>query len=348
MCDVSKVAGWSGVVGKDLGLGVVRSATLLIALAGALVAPRALAQTSDSDRATARALAEEGNKALAAKDYALAEDRFRRADALIRAPSLMVDHAKALVGLGRFAEAYATYDVARKEKLAPGAPAAFRRAVTEAERGVKELEPKIAWVTIRVSGPSEPLVKLGEREVPLSALGTAVPADVGSRTIQVSAEGYVSKEAPLSLVAGQRAEVELELERVQVEPPPPPPPPTVKHVVHQPPPQEAKSNTLAYVALGVGGAGLAIGAVTGVLFLSEHSELSAVCHDGQCPPSAHDDLSRYHFYSYTSAISLAVGLVGAGTGVALLLTRTKDTEQQNSAHVAPYVSLGSVGVEGAF
>ena len=347
-CNVSNAAAWRGrVAGEDLCAAARWLAALSIAVTGALVTPRVLAQTSESDRATARALAEEGNKALAAKDYALAEDRFRRADALIRAPSLMVDHARALVGLGRFAEAYATYDAARKEKLAPGAPAAFRRAVTEAERGVKELEPKIAWVTIRVSGPSEPLVKLGEREVPLSALGTAVPADVGSRTIQVSAEGYVSKEAPLSLVPGQRAEVELELEPVRVEPPPAPPPPTVKHVVQKPPPQESRSNTLAYVALGVGGAGLAIGAVTGVLFLSEHSELTAVCTNG-CPPSAHDDLSRYHFYSYTSAISLCVGLVGAGTGVALLLTKPKDTEQQKAAHVTPYVSVGSVGVEGTF
>jgi hypothetical protein len=356
MADASKAegprqrAGRLRFAGIESRLSAKWSTGMLLALTTFVCAPDASGQATDSDRATARALAEEGNKALAAKDFALAEDRFRRADALIRAPSLMVDHARALVGLGRFAEAYARYDAARKEKLAPGAPAAFRRAVAEAERGVKELEPKIAWVTIRVSGPSEPVVKLGEREIPPSALGTALPADVGSRTIEVSAEGYVTKEAPLSLVAGQRAEVELELEQVQVQAPPPPPPPAIKHVVHRPAPQavESKPNTLAYVAFGVGGAGLAIGAVTGVLFLSERSKLTSACPNGKCPPSARDDLGRFHFYSYTSGVSLLVGLAGAGAGVALLLSKPKSEEPQKAAHVTPYVSLGSVGVEGAF
>ncbi|MGC4094022.1 MAG: hypothetical protein QM756_40155 [Polyangiaceae bacterium] len=325
---------------------------LLLLAASALHAPLAVAQVSEADRATARALAEEGNKALAAKNYALAEDRFRRASSLVHAPSLMVDHARSLVGLTRFAEAYAVYDAARKEKLAPGAPPAFRRAVVDAERAIKELTPKVAWLVIRVTGPSEPLVKIGEREIQPSALGTEIPADVGSGTVQVSADGYVSKEAPLALVAGQHAEVELELSPVPVEAAPPPPAPVVKHVVRRqaPPPVESKPNTLAYVAFGVGGVGLAVGAVTGVLFLSERSKLSAACPGGQCPPNTvHDDIGKYYLYSYTSGISLLVGLAGAGTGVALLLSKPKDDEAApKAARVTPYVSVGSVGVQGSF
>ncbi len=324
---------------------------LLLAVALSSAAPLAHAETSEADRATARALAEEGHKALAAKDYALAEDRFRRADALIRAPSLMVDHARALVGLGRLAEAYESFDAARKEKLAPGAPAAFKRAVVEAERAIKDIAPKLAWVTLRVNGASEPLIKIGEREVPASALGAPLPVDVGSQTIQVSAEGYVSKEATVSLTAGQKTEVELSLEPVPVAPPPPPPAPVVKHVVHRqaPPPPESKPSPLTYVAFGVGGAGLALGAVTGILCLSERSKLSSSCPDGQCEPGTHhDDISRYHFYSYTSAISILVGVAGAGTGVALLLTKPKHEAPRASAHVNPYVGVGSVGVEGSF
>lgn len=323
-------------------------------LFGALVcsvAPGAHADVSEADRATARALAEEGHKALAAKDYALAEDRFRRADALIRAPSLMVDHARALVGLRRFAEAYESFDAARKEKLAPGAPAAFRRAVVEAERAIKEIAPKIAWVTLRVDGPSEPQIKIGEREVPASALGAPLPVDVGDQIIQVSAEGYVSKEAPLSLVAGQKADLSFSLEPVPVAPPPPPPAPIIKRVVHRAPPPapESKPSTLTYVAFGVGGVGLAVGAVTGILCLGERSKLSSDCPDGKCESGTHgDDIARYHLYSYTSAISLLVGVAGAGTGVALLLTKPKQDQPRATAHVAPFVGLGSVGVEGSF
>ncbi|MFZ5893709.1 MAG: hypothetical protein ACOY0T_21790 [Myxococcota bacterium] len=336
-----------------VGCSSVAARVLFVAAIGLRAAP-ALAQVSEADRATARALAEEGHKALAAKDYALAEDRFRRADALVRAPSLMVDRARALVGLGRLAEAYETYDAARKERLAPGAPAAFKRAVNDAERAIKELEPKIAWVTIRVNGPSEPVVKIGEREIPPASLGAPLPVDVGPRTLSVSGEGYVTKEESLSLVAGQRKEVELELAPVEVEAPAPTPPPIVKHVVRRqaPAPVDSKPNTLAYVAFGVGGAGLALGAVTGVLFLSERSKLTSACPDGKCPASAHDDLGRYYLYSYTSGISLLVGLAGAGTGVVLLLSKPKQNDQApaqaKAAHVSPYVSFGSVGVEGSF
>jgi hypothetical protein len=314
-------------------------------------APARAAESSDADRATARALAEEGNKALNAKNYALAEDRFRRADALVHAPSLVVDHARALVGLGRLAEAYARYDSARSEPLAPGAPAAFRRAVAEAERAVVELAPKIAWLKISVTGPADPLVRLGERELSAAALSAPVPADVGEVVVKVEADGYVSKEASVTLVAKQKAELSVELEPVPVAPEVVAPPPQ-KHIVHRvaaAPPPPRRNDTLTYVAFGVGGVGLALGAVTGVLFLSEHSKLKSACPTlTSCPSSVHDDLKRYYLYSYTSSISLAVGLAGAGAGVALLLMKPKEAEAPKAAHLTPYVSLGAVGVEGSF
>ncbi|HEY8945131.1 MAG TPA: hypothetical protein VIM73_12760, partial [Polyangiaceae bacterium] len=51
----------------------------------------ALAEPSAEDRATARALAGEGYQALQQKDYSTAADRFSRADALVHAPTLMID-----------------------------------------------------------------------------------------------------------------------------------------------------------------------------------------------------------------------------------------------------------------
>ena len=59
----------------------------------------AWAEPSEADRATARALALEGHNALKNKDFASAADRFGRADALVHAPTLVVDWARALQGL---------------------------------------------------------------------------------------------------------------------------------------------------------------------------------------------------------------------------------------------------------
>lgn len=322
----------------------VAVATLLCLQAGP-----AWAEPSAADRTTARALAEEGYKALSAKDYALAEDRFRRADALVHAPSLVVDHARALVGLGRLADAYERYDSARREELPPRPPAAWKRAVADAQKEIKGVEAKIGWVTITVKGPVEANVKIDEREVPVMALGSPFPTDPGERTIRATAEGYLPAEVALSLSAGQKKEASLELlpkppEVVAVAPPPPkkvkPPPP---------PPQETKVNPITYVAFGVGGAGLAVGAVTGILFLSEKSKLDSTCPaKDACPPGT--DTGPFYTYSYVSGISLVVGLAGAGTGIALLLTQPKqsDKEAQETAEMVPYVGIGQVGVRGKF
>src|ERR1043165_8586206 len=78
----------------------------------------ALAQTNEPSEATreqARGLAAQGYDALQRKDYAVAEDLFRRADALVHAPTIVVDHARALVGLGRFVEAHERYELVMRE-----------------------------------------------------------------------------------------------------------------------------------------------------------------------------------------------------------------------------------------
>ena len=78
---------------------------------GAMLASRmAWAEPSAADRATARPLAQQGHEALENEDYAVAADRFSRAEALVHAPTLLRDLARAQVGLGRFVEAHENYN----------------------------------------------------------------------------------------------------------------------------------------------------------------------------------------------------------------------------------------------
>src|SRR5687767_11813905 len=93
----------SGSAWSRVGVRRAVAALVFATLSGVAVAH---AEPTESDRATARALAEEGNRALQIKNYDLAEDRFRRAEALVHAPSLVVDWARALVGIGRLGAAY--------------------------------------------------------------------------------------------------------------------------------------------------------------------------------------------------------------------------------------------------
>ena len=78
-----------------------------LALSLSLLAPAAHAQSA-ADRATARELGNDGQSALDKKDYATAEDRFRRAEALFHAPTLLLGYARAEVGLGKVVNASGT------------------------------------------------------------------------------------------------------------------------------------------------------------------------------------------------------------------------------------------------
>src|SRR3954447_24828622 len=95
---------------------------LSIAIALPLVITRAHADVPDADRATARELAEQGKEALDRRDFAVAEDRFRRADALIHAPTLLLGLARAEAGLGKFLAAQESYERILREGAAAGSP----------------------------------------------------------------------------------------------------------------------------------------------------------------------------------------------------------------------------------
>src|SRR3954471_17958179 len=115
--------------------------------AGLLWVGTSWADPSAADRATARSLAGEGYQALQDKDFATASDRFSRADALVHAPTLMIDWARSLVGLGKLVEAQERYEQIVREGVDPKAPKSWRRALTDANAELAQLKPRLAWIT---------------------------------------------------------------------------------------------------------------------------------------------------------------------------------------------------------
>src|SRR6186713_2811967 len=106
------------------------------------------AEPSAADRATARSLAGEGYQALQDKDYATASDRFGRADSLVHAPTLMIDWARSLAGLGKLVEAQERYEQIIREGVDAKAPRSWQRALADAGTELAALKPRLAWVTI--------------------------------------------------------------------------------------------------------------------------------------------------------------------------------------------------------
>jgi hypothetical protein len=322
-----------------------------VLLAGAAHA----ADPSEADRATARNLAREGYDALQKKDYERAEDRFRRADALVHAPTIVVDHARALTGLGRFVEACERYNLVIREGVPANAPWPWKQAVADATKELAAVEPRRAWLKVTVKGASRPQVLIDTDEVPGASLGVPRATDPGQRRVRVSANGYRPSEQLVELSEGEKREIVVELEAlpiedVTLEEDAPEPPPTQTIVVTR------RDDTLMYVAFGVGGAGIIAGSVTGVLALSARADLLKRCPELKCSPTTDSeqqrdtsDRSNYRQLGMISGLSYGVGLAAAAAGTVLFLTRKPETAAQTgSLNVVPYVGLSEIGAAGTF
>jgi hypothetical protein len=343
-----------------------RSLTALVFTA--LLAPTvALADTSDADRATARTLAGEGQEALEKKDFTTAADRFARADSIIHAPTLELGLARAQVGLGKLVAAQETYNRIGREGVAAGSPPTWAVAVETARKEGEALAPRVPQVVITVKGSSSVKVTIDDAPIPSAALGVKRPADPGKHLIRAVAEGFAPAEASVVLREGAKETVTLELKAPTAAKPPvptvvtppgptPPPKPTGAAVVPPPPPpvvpagpeapRGSTQKTLGFVALGVGGAGLVLGAVTGGLAIGKHGDLATSCKNG-CPTDKLDELSSYHTLGTLSTVGFIVGGAGAVAGTILLLTlpAKKPAEEPR---VTPVLGLGYLGAKGTF
>jgi hypothetical protein len=358
----------------------LRTASLTFAVSLAIVAPTFSARTalaqSDDDRATARALGMEGQQALDAKDYGRAEDRFRRADKLVHAPTLELGLARALAAGGKFVEAQETYNRIVREGLPPGAPEVFKKALDDARKEVDSVSPKVGGVTITVKASAggdvaDPKVVLDEHPINSASLGVRRAIDPGSHVLRVAADGYKAAEVHFTVQAGGAIDEPVTLDKDTGAPAPvttPAPTPVTPTPAATPGPASTtapdqtatapKHSILPWVAFGIGGAGLVAGAITGLIAVGDHSKLQSNCTNGTCGPSQQDNLNSYHTMGTISTIGFVVAGVGAAAGVILLVTQPKG-ENPSAApaasgpaaqglHVVPVIGLGSVGAVGTF
>lgn len=324
----------------------------------ALAAPAA-AEPTAADRATARALAREGFEALKSDDFVTAEDRFRRADALVHAPTLVVDHARALVGLGRLVEAHERYSLVLREGVTPNAAWPWKRAYADAQKEIEVIKQRLAWLTIEVIGPTaatEPQVSIDGKPIPAAAVGVRRATDPGERTIKAGAPGFYAKEETVVLGEGAEQNVRFELEAmppeaIAAETPAGEQPVQTEHERTGPARAEpAADDTLGYVALGVGGAGLVAWGVSGVFFLKERSTLTDNCTNDKCEKAQQQHNDRYETLGWISGTSFVVGVAGLATGMSLLLLNEPETDRARAprVRVSPYFAGNSAGVTGQF
>jgi hypothetical protein len=344
-----------------------RTTLALVSLTALLhVSSSALAE-GEADRGQARELGQQAIAAADSGDWAKSEDLFRRAAELYPAPTLLLGLARARSHLGKFVEAWEDYHRIVVEGLPANPTPAARQALDDATKEMASVEGKRARVAITVKGPDRPTVLLDGAPLSVAALGANRPVNPGTHKVHAEAAGYKSADATFTVTEGGSATQTLEMERDTSTSPQssatqpsspsdatPPTPAAGTTAAASTPPAPSSGGTMktiGLVGIGVGGAGIIVGAITGAIAMGKRGSISS----STCATSAgcsQSDLTSYqsslndfHTMGTVSTVSFIAGAVLAGGGVVLFLTAPKgqSAEGSGAAWIAPYVGPDGAG-----
>ena len=208
---------------------------------------------------------------------------------------------------------------------------------------------KVATVVLTVDGPTNPQVTIDGQVVPTAALGLKRPVDPGSHQVKVSADGYIATEATFQVGEGGATEAKLKMDKAPGGAVAGPAPGPTEPGPDTGPKNGGGSKTPALIAFGVGGAGLLVGAITGIIAIGKHGDLKDKCNsDGNCPNNLQSDVDSYKSMGTISTIGFIVAGVGGATGVVLLLTASpKESATAGSSRYATVPSPAVKKSEGA-
>jgi hypothetical protein len=339
---------------------------LAATLATGLVSQTAVAQQQPQAEnvAAARSLGLQGIKMADAGDCKGAIEKLSRAESLYHAPSILGRLGECQVQVGQVVLGTENLNRVVREQLAPNAPKAFKDAQERAKGVLNTALPKIARLTVKVDpADANTQVLVAGTPIPSALLGVERPTDPGTHEVVISAPGYLEQRTTVTLAEGGTQELAIKLEKdpnaVAEQPPAPPPAPIAPAPLPAPAADTGpkKNNTLAYVALGVGGAGMIVGGITGFLALGKKSDLE--CQGNKCPLSQKDTLDSAKTMATVSTVGFAVGFVGIGAGVVLLLTggggssnasleAPKVARHRGGVQVGPWFGAEQAGLQGTF
>jgi len=342
----------------SLGLSWKRGRTdrllLAAACAGFALSFSAASRADDSaeNTAAARALGVQGVELADAGKCPEAIEKLQRAEALHHAPTILDRLGECQVQVGQIVEGTENLNAVVREQLPATAPQVFRDAQTRAQHALAAATPKIAHLIINVlPADAKPSVTINGKPIPAALIGQDRPTNPGTSEVTATAEGYHAVGQSVTLAEGATQTITLTLDKDPNAVAPLPPlttPPPAPTTTTPPPEPPHKNNTPAYIAFGVGGAGLLVGSVAGILALGKASD----CPNKVCKTQS--DLDSAKSMATISTVGFGVGIAGAALGTVLLLINNKQEAPPAAAHVAPklriepYFGVNTAGLTGAF
>ena len=306
--------------------------------AGAPVAPK---DADESTRNAARRIAEEGLSLFEKGQWAEALDRFERAGAAVKAPTMTLMAARSLEKLGRLVEASERYHATAAMQLDADASAAFRKAQEDATKERAALLPRIPSLVIDAgAAPAEAAVTLDGKPIAASLLGSPIPVDPGAHTV-ILTRGEKALTERFTVKEGETKRLAF--------------------AASEPAGAASPLRTVGWISLAAGGAGLVGAAVAGGMLLSTKAQLDgAGCKEGQCPPQTAGDVATYNdLRPVTTGLLTAGAVLAVAGGLAILVAPSSPPKttgerapgsgpRRAGVAVQPLIGVGSVGLRGVF
>jgi len=332
-----------------------------IAIAGfAADAPRAHAQ---NNKVAAETLFEEGRKLMAAGKPNEACPKFADSQKLDPSPATLLNLANCYEKTGRTATAWVTY------KEAASAANVARRGdlLVTAQKRATALEPNLSKLQVTVSTPVDGLeVKRDGTVVGQSELGTAIPVDPGTHTIEASAPKKLAWATQVDVKEPGKT-VSVTVPTLQDAPAPPPPPPASSSAAPPPPPPPPASTsaappppppplppedgstrrTIGIVLGGAGIVGLAVGSIFALNAKSKYDDSLKLCPTDKnlCTPQGVSQRDDARSAGNVATIGFGVGVALVAAGAVLWFTAPSASDNKTTGiQVAP--TLGGAVVRG--
>ncbi|MBK9002156.1 MAG: tetratricopeptide repeat protein [Myxococcales bacterium] len=287
---------------------------------------------------SAKQAEKDGQKAEKQQKWDEAKSAYEKALELDDNPGTRIRLAGVEEKLGNLVEAAAQLKLALEAKKLSFAQRA------KAKNQLKSLEKRIPTISFDLPKGFGGTVKLDDRELSAGELGAPVPANPGKHEVRAEAEGMKPYKESIELAEKDKKHLSVLMTELPSEEPAEAPAEKAE------PKKSGGSNTLAYVALGVGVVGVGVGAFMGLQAKSTKSDIDAKCQNGVCGEDQRDLYDKGKTQANISTAGFIVGAVGLGVGTVLLLTggKGKVEGKTEARRVTPYVGPKHVGVYGQF
>ena len=301
---------------------------------------------SKADYAKAQAMFDKAKRLYEAGKLQAALDGFRASYEVVASPITRLFEGRALEGLGREVDAYSAYASAIAEATAEGQKdKRYQETKDAAEQERADLARKVGLVVADVrNAPEGATLKIVEKTIPPARWREGWPVAPGSAKVTLEGPDGRHAEATVQVAAGQSVTVPIELRAAET--------PAVASAPAAPPAEAPGSSrpalrTGAYVAAGVGVAGLATFAIAGTMARSRFKDLQSSC-GGPCPPDRQSEVDGGRTMSTVANVGLGVGIVGVSAGAVLFLL-SRDGDETPAAPAATLTGgPGWLGVAGRF